>query len=356
MLEALLDFVWPASRTSTLAADTPVHKVLFVHPNFRIGNIVLATALLPVVRARFPGARLDYLAGDVAASLLDGQPIDRVYCISRRFLLAPWGFVALFLRLRREHYDVAVDGGIGSYSGALYALFSGARQRIGYDGRGSRFLTVCLGPPPRIANAYETAGELARALGVTCQTRPTYHVRPEEDATAKTMLGEWGMVRDGAVPPFLAAFVGGHLGKRWPQARWTELLSRLNEDGVAVVVFIGPEETQYGRSLSATRPQLRVIPPQPLRLFAALLSHAMLLVTPDSGPMHLAAAVGVPSVALLLQERSRFYAPQGAEDRALFRPECEEVMTALHHHPRWPLLKPRDAVRPDSKDSPQTNG
>ncbi len=339
-LEAMLGVLWPPGESAALVTEPGIRTVLFVQPNFRIGNTMIATAIVPVLRARFPGARLDCLVGDTTASLLDGQPIDQIHCVSRHFLLMPWRFVALFVRLRRERFDLAVDGGMGSYSGALYAFLSGARQRVGFAVRGDRFLTTRF-PSTRLVSAYDGAEAFARALGVACPTGPRYRVRPEERAAAVATLSSLGLVRDGGVRPFVAAFVGGHLAKRWPERCWSDLVARLHGAGVPLVIFLGPEEIGRAAALRAqTAPGLRVVPPQPLRAFAALLAHATLLVTPDSGPMHLAAALGVPTVAVLQQQRSWFYVPRGSHDRALFRPDCSEVLAAMSENPRWPMLAP----------------
>jgi heptosyltransferase-3 len=151
------------------------------------------------------------------------------------------------------------------------------------------------------------------------------------------------VARNGVVSPFVAAFIGGHLAKRWPQPSWADLLRRLLDDRVPVLVFIGAEEVAQGGSLQArVGAALKIVPLQHLRAFAAMLAHATVLITPDSGPMHLAAALGVPTIALLQRERSWFYVPRGAEDRTLFQPRSADVLAALQEHPRWHLVAPKD--------------
>jgi len=337
-LDRGLDLLWRAPDPVALYPHLPARKLLFVQPSFRIGNTVLATALLPALRSRFPDARIDCLAGDATAPLLENLSLERVYCISRRFVAAPWRFAALFARLQRERYDLAIDAGMGSWSGAFYALLSGAEQRAGFDGRGSRFLTVRFAPT-RIENAYEGAAAFGRAFGVDCPGRPAYRVADGEREVAMQLLRELGLVGAGGVRPFVAAFAGGHQAKRWPLGQWRALLEQLQGSGVPFALFIGPDEAEYGEMLRAAAfAALRIVPPQRLRAFAALLAQAALLITTDSGPMHLAAALGVPSVALLQTPRSWFYVPRGAEDRALFQPDAAQVLAAVSAHPRWPRL------------------
>lgn len=329
VLDRVLDRLLPVPRNVSLDALTAVRSVLLVRPNFRMGNVLLATPLVLAARERFPGAHLEMLVGDTTRSLLGGLPVDAVHCVSRFHILYPWRFVALFRRLRRTRFDVAIAAGPGSFSGGLYTFLSGARYRIGWQGRGDRFLNVRL-PRSRVTHAYDSAPAFARSMGVSCADRPVYRVSRAEDAEAVRILGELGLADEGTVRPFLALFVGGHLGKRWPQNLWLAFARELERLGTVFVVFLGPEEVAFAARLrSELSPSVCIVSPQPMRVFAALLARARLLVTPDSGPMHLGAALGVPIVALLQTEKSEFYRPRGTHDRALVQPTAEMVVAAV---------------------------
>ncbi|GIW40889.1 MAG: ADP-heptose--LPS heptosyltransferase [Candidatus Binatia bacterium] len=303
-----------------------VSRVLLVRPNFRIGNVLLATPLIPALRERFPGAELDCLCGDTAAPLLEGLGVDRIFVLSRRAVLRPWEFVRLFRELRRRRYDVTVDAGGGSFSGSLYAYLVGARYRVGSTRTSSRLVNVPLFLDGA-GHAYDGSRAIARGLGVSAPRRPLYRVRPTEKEEARRILGTLGLGRD---TPFLGVFVGGHKRKRFPAGRWMEHLDAMGREGLPVVVFLGPEEEWLeGLVRSLGRPSIRVLRPLPLRLFAAVLAEASLVVSPDSGPLHLAAAVEVPTIAILRDVRSLLYCPRGSDDRALFDPEPEELLAAV---------------------------
>ena len=108
---------------------TDVRKAVIVRPNFRIGNTVISTPLIEAVHRRYAvdGGRLDYVAADTTASLLAQFPLDRVYTVSRRFLLNPLAALGLVRALRRAGYDAAIDGGRGSLTSALLVRLTGAR-------------------------------------------------------------------------------------------------------------------------------------------------------------------------------------------------------------------------------------
>ena len=113
--------------------------------------------------------------------------------------------------------------------------------------------------------------------------------------------------------------VGGRGRKRWPHEQLLELIRDIQaRPGVAVVLFPGPEERHEAARLNRDLVHPVVVAPQlGIRDFAALLSSCTLVVTGDTGPMHLAAAVGVPTVAVFHATRARSYAPRGPLHRAV---------------------------------------
>ncbi len=339
ILGRLLDAIVSVPANQSLQALGDVRRVLLVRPNFRIGNTLVTTPLVPALRACFPGARLDYLCGDATASLLAHLPLDAVYTVSRRQIVRPWNFVALFARLRRQHYDVAVDGGMGSFSGGLYTYLTGARHRIGCAGAAERFFDVRV-PRPKAPHAYDMPVLFAQSLGAGCPDRPVYAVAAEEHAAALQTLRGLGLADNAAARPFVALTIGGHRNKRLPLEVWIESVRGICTAGARALVLLGPEDAHLKTHIEQQVPATaRVTLPQSLRIFAALLAQARTIVSPDSGPMHLAAALGVPAIVLLQNEWSRYYAPRGADDRVLVRPGASEVVATVTGHPRWSEMR-----------------
>lgn len=340
LLGALLDLVLPVPSNQPLEVLQGVERVLLVRPNFRIGNTLITAPLIGALRQRFPGAQVDYLGGDTTMSLLRHLPIDHGYSVSRRFVSRPWQFLALFWRLRRNRYDVAVEAGMGSFSGGMYTWLSGARWRIGCTGKGDRFLNLRL-PAVATEHVYDSPVAFARLLGSDCPDHPVYRVGEDEAADAETLLRGLGLAPAGAaVLPFVAVFVGGHQDKRWPAEQWLELARTLGEAGGRVAVFLGPEEMHFADRMSAGLAGVaHVIRPRPLRVFGALWARAALIVTPDSGPMHLAAGLGVPTIAVLQSDGSYIYRPRRAHDVVLVRPTVDDVARAVMAHPAWAAIR-----------------
>jgi ADP-heptose:LPS heptosyltransferase len=117
----------------------------------------------------------------------------------------------------------------------------------------------------------------------------------------------------------VGVILGARGRKQWPRDRFLELVERLHAPGqLAVVLFAGPEEQGELRELARRLTHSVVVAPaRSVRDFAALLACCSLVVTPDTGPMHLAAAVRVPTVAVFDATRAIDYAPRGALHRAV---------------------------------------
>lgn len=340
----LLSGLLPLPRNHSVGEIADVRTVLLVRPNLRIGNTILSTPFIPALRAMFPGARLLVLGSETSGVVLENLPIDGVHVLSRSFVLRPWRLTGLLRRLRAERIDVAVEAGMGSFSGSMFALLSGARYRVGCEGSASRFLNVRV-PRPRVAHVRDRIPEFVRALGGECSDELVWRVSAQESDAAGRLLADPARADQQLERGFLAIFVGGHLDKRVPDDQWVAIVEELDRAGARFVVLAGPEEHAL-RDRLAARPSLgrHVLPPQPLRIVAAVMARADLVLTTDSGPMHLSSALGRPTIALLERERSRRFVPRGAEDRVLMSPGVEEVVAGVREHPRWGAVAPVGGV------------
>lgn len=307
---------WQIANQDTLSG---VRRVLLIRPNFRIGNAVIGARFIDALARGRPDIEIDYLGTDTTQALFAGMPLTEYHALSRSMLLRPWRLTRLLTTLRRRKYDLAIQVGEGSVTSWVFTQLCGAQQTLGQRGRlEDTYDWVSEGKPE---HAHELACALAAPLGLACEPRPWLVVSEQERADATARLA--------ALSPSdfsVGIFIGGHLDKRLPLSFWQAMLHELDKRGVPHLVLLGPEE-------SAQRPYLeqacghhgRVLPPRPLREFIALLANLPRLITPDTGPMHMAAALGVPVVALLNVPGSYKFAPRSSADLALFQPEPTTV-------------------------------
>jgi heptosyltransferase-3 len=146
--------------------------------------------------------------------------------------------------------------------------------------------------------------------------------------------------------PVVGVFVGGRkiLGKRWPIENFLKLIRALSRSGIKVIVFVGPEEKKLtGLLKRALEPPVPLVLEPSVRIFAAMVSNCDLFITCDSGPMHLACAVGTRTMAIFQKPNFEHWRPPSNLCRVLYEPRGilpEEVvklsMAELSSRPGYP--------------------
>ncbi|HSB68181.1 MAG TPA: lipopolysaccharide heptosyltransferase I [Candidatus Methylomirabilis sp.] len=294
--------------SSALLRLDDARRILLIKPS-ALGDVVHALPVAATLRRRYPHSRLDWLVEEEAADIVRGHPAvsDVVVSGRRRWMAAlrgarqigpTLGEVRRFVAdLRGRRYDVVLDLQ-GLFKSALYVLAAGAPIRVGFaEGReGSPWvLTHRVAAPPQPVHAVDRYLALAAAVGATQPVRE-FHIAltQEARAVAESVLG--GPARPRVVLHPAARW----RTKLWEAARWRALAAALLAEGVGVFVTGGREDEALAAGIGAG------LSPAPLSLagrlslkeLAAVLGAADLLVSVDSGPMHMAAAMGTPVVAL----------------------------------------------------------
>lgn len=261
-------------------------KILVKAANW-LGDAVMSLPTLRSLRAMKPGARVAVLTKPAFADLYRGVPeVDEVI-LHDRGGVRPW--VRSVRDLRDRRFDVAFVLP-RSFSSALLAYSARIPRRIGYGGGGRRML---LTDAPEAPGGHRVLyyHHLLSALGPPPAPRPPrLDVPPEAAAWAKEALpgGPWIALNPGAT--YGAA-------KQWFPDRFIELGRRLAKRGRIAVVG-GPAEAELGRRVAEGTGGITLAGRTTVSQLAAALARASLLVTNDTGPMHVADAVGTPIVAL----------------------------------------------------------
>jgi heptosyltransferase-3 len=297
-----------------------IRKILLVRGNFRMGDSVLASPAILLFRKNFPGARIDFVGSPMSRTLFENLPIDRHYEITRRFPDASWAYFGLIKQIRSEGYDLAVDvSGSQSAMGAFVVGFSGAPLRAGLRGKRDRWLNIRVARPAE-RNKYRALPALVAALGLESgEVLPSIAITAAEKAEGKQRM-ETALGRGPG--PLVAVFVGGRVSrrKRLPAEFFIELTAALKRTVAKVAMFVGPEEKSlidfFKRSLG---PDIPVLFEPSVRTFAAMVAGCDLFVTADSGPMHLACAVGTRTVAIFQKADHRHWGPPESRARIVYR-------------------------------------
>ncbi len=307
--------------------------MLLVYLNERLGNTLLATPGVDAVVRALPRAEIDFVGGATAPAVLHGFPLRRVRAVSRRESRSPLGLLRLVREIRRERYDVAIhlSTAASSLGGALVGL-SGAGHRIGCTRRGepSPSFTTAL-PGPVLAHKVDRLLAYLEAIGVPAQGGRRLVIDAGTAAWAEHFLEHHAI--DGVAR--VAVFTGGRLrkGKSFPGGYFETLIQMLARRGLAVIVFLGPEEASDARLVdpgALVRAGARLVVHEPdIRRVAALLHACDVAVAPDSGPMHLAIAAGTPTVGLFRRANHEHWGPRTEEGEVVYDPGGSEPEMAL---------------------------
>ncbi len=302
----------------------------------RLSSLGDIARMLPSLRALHASRRgsVDVTVEDRFAPLLELFPLARrIVPYPRRAPGPPWrhpvrwgrAMAAYGMTLREERYDLALDLH-GILRSAMVAAMSGAARTAGY-GRGfgkegSHLLygrAVAPAASPRISRYQRYAGTLA-ALGLPPPTGEYLvpRIPPHVEAEVSRFLSGAGLDRR----PFLFAFLGtskAQAHKRWPVERFLELarLAR-RRDGLPTLLGWGPEEAELVRGLPV-QDGLAVVPDWDLPHLLDVVRRSAAFVGADTGAMHLAALMGVPTVAVLGPTDPVLNAPFGSRTRMVHR-------------------------------------
>ena len=297
-----------------------VHRVLLVRTNVRLGNLLLITPALAAMRRALPEARIDVLCDAAYGCLLTSdRAVNDVIPIDRRVMRHPLALARLLHRLRSAHYDLVLDCARGgSFLGALFTRLTAGRLRVASaDGRYGRFFNVHVRRRADRSHKVDLLLDLLAGIGIPAASDELRVVLTEGDRMcAARRWASWGLDADRLV---VGINLGGRGRKQWPLGRFVELAKQLRLTcDVGVAFFAGPEDQDRLAQVRADLPaEVVVAPLLPVRDFAALLARCTVVVTCDTGPMHLAAAVGTPTVAILQAPSSPSYVPRGSFHRGV---------------------------------------
>lgn len=297
-----------------MAPAPPPQRILCIKLK-HLGDVLLMTPAIRALRRAWPGSAIAALVPRGTEELLEGNPdLDAVLTFDRG--AQGWQVVRV---LRRYRPDLTLEMGQGDRE-AVLGWLSGAGTRVGYapasSGGWRRMLLTRTVPWNGNQHVVETNLDLVRALGIPAEaTRPVLVVRPEIRARVAGRLEAAGLVPG---QPLVAVHpVSRWLFKAWPEAGCAEVIGRLVRDtGVAVALTSGPgaaEVEAANRILArAAVPVLNLIGRTTLAELAAVLERAQLFLGVDSAPMHMAAALGVPVVALFGPSGEGSWGPWGS--------------------------------------------
>lgn len=304
-----------AATGAARSAIDPPRRLLVVDLDNR-GDLLLATPAIRALRRRFPRATLDALVTEYAAPALLGNPhVNAVLTCDKGVATGPlWSRARLAWRLRRRRYDLGVileaHWGYAGFAELLLAV-AGVPRRIGRDlGKHRDLLTDRV--PVRQRHWIDAYLDVAALVGAVPDAQGMDAFIGPDDLEAAAV---WATTHGVDRPAPVVLFPGGNrhlVSRRWGARGFAAVGDALRRSlGAPVVVIGGAEDAALADDVlrRMTTPAVSAAGALSWGATGALLRGCRLLVTNDSGPLHLAAAVGAPMVAVF-----------GPTDPAVFGP------------------------------------
>jgi ADP-heptose:LPS heptosyltransferase len=298
----------------------------------QLGDVVMSLPALRAIRERYPAARITVIVGRPGAEIIDMSAyadatieVDRVSLRDGSKPLSVLRIFRVVKDVRRRKFDFVID--LHSFSETnLLGFFSGAPKRLfsRRPGRSLDFLANFNPKPPIDRNdpnqhLIDRYLDVLAPLGIKDQPRvPRLTTRVEDGRTIDAMLRK-AKAESGA--PLVGLFPGaGHPGRCWPVEQFAQLADFLiRNDGVRPIIFVGPEERHLLARMRALFPSACVILEKlTIPQLAAAQARLAVFVSNDTGPVHIAAAVGTPIVVLIDLPRPHAYVPAGTSQRLIF--------------------------------------
>lgn len=331
-------------------------RILLIRPD-HLGDLLFCTPALHALRAAWPAAHVTACVGPWSAAILrHNRDVDAVRTLAfpgfaRQAGRRPWQPYRLLWhegqRLRGERFDLAIVLRFDHWWGAWLAQVAGIPQRVGYDvAECQPFLTQAV---PYQAGHHEVLQNLALIEAATGQrmaapSRLTFPVTPGAQAWVHTWRAAAGLAEK--------AYVVVHPGagapvKLWPAPAWAGVIDGLRGRGLPVVLTGSAAEQDLVASIAGQvhGPVHALAGATDLDQLAALMQQSRLAVGLDSGPLHLAVAVGVPTVHLYGPVAAATFGPWGdpARHRVLMSDwacvPCNRLDYAVDELPRHPCVR-----------------
>ncbi|MFA6379290.1 MAG: lipopolysaccharide heptosyltransferase II [Candidatus Omnitrophota bacterium] len=290
-------------------------KILVVNVNW-LGDVVFSTPVFRALKEKYPDATLTCLVVPRVVNVAQQIPfIDEILVYDEkgcdRFL---WGKLKLVFRLRSKGFDAAFLLH-GSWTRALLVFLAGIPMRVGYDiKKRGWLLTHRVSVDKGLVHRSDFYLKILEPLGIVTKDRKTFLEVDEEAMTcAQNLLSGLG-IKEGDF--CVVAHIGGNWNlKRWPLENFAKLFDILAEDFKAKVIVCGGKNdvvlAQKVSVLTRYKPYL-LAGKTTFQELAALMKKASVVVSADSGPLHIASSVGTPVVGLFGPTHPLVTGPRGS--------------------------------------------
>ncbi|HEX9251481.1 MAG TPA: glycosyltransferase family 9 protein [Ignavibacteriaceae bacterium] len=308
-----------------------IKKILCIKPR-GIGDIVLSTIILENLIAHFPNAKIDYLTEHFAKYSIKNNPlVNKVLTMHKAELVFKVAW-----RIRKEKYDLLIDLWSNPRS-AQITFLSGVKYRVGYAYRGRKYAYNILGTSDKgIHHSAEHNLELLKPLDVNIISKNIhYYIGNLEKLFADDFFTENKLDAEkvfGIIP------AGGWDSKRCDKEKWVEVCREaVNNFNCKILVLWGPGDESDAEFIKSNLDDNCLLAPKStLPQMASLISKCKLVIANDSGPMHISAALGVPTLGIFGPTNPKAHGPYSLNSDYVIKDDlhciiCNKLICPYQH-------------------------
>ncbi len=308
-----------------------INKVLCIKPR-GIGDVVLSTVVLENLKAANPDIKIDYLTEAFAKPALENIPlINKIISYKKSDSL-----FSIVRKVRKEKYNMVLDLWSNPRTAQITVL-SGAKYKVGYAYRGRKYAYNILSVSDRgDYHAAEHNLVMLKSIGVEIISSTThYHVSDDEKSIAGKFFNEHinpGSSVVGIIP------AGAWASKRCDKDKWVEICNAvLQYYDVKFLILWGPGDKEDADYIQARIPDHSLLAPETtIREMSALINECDLVISNDSGPMHISAAIGIPTIGLFGPTNPKAHKPYSQNSGYVIKDDlfcivCNKLICPYNH-------------------------
>lgn len=302
-------------------------RILIVRTD-RIGDVLLSTPVIKAFRDAYPNAYIAMMVSPYAKDIIDGNPyLDEVITYDKEAAHKSWvGSIKFSFALKKKRFELAVILHPTNRV-HLVVFFAGIPRRIGYDRKFGFLLTDRIRHTKQLGQKHELEYnlDLVRYLGIQPQDKNLFMpIKPESEHWIEELFKQ---ERIDKCDKLLAIHPDAScISKIWPASRFAEAADKLVEKyGFKVLIIAGPKDTAKASAVARNMRHLAINLAGRTRLsqLASLLARCQLFISCDSGPVHIASAVGVPVISIFGRNQRglspKRWGPTGKKDQILHK-------------------------------------
>ena len=330
-----------------------MHKILVCHTGAWIGDMVLLTPALRALKQAYPESFLTLLLRPLVVDLMKSNPYVDEYIVDTRTNGQFRSLLKVVRQIREHKFDISVVLHPTSFRNALLCFIARIPIRIGsnYKGRGFLLTTSC----PHNTNLHEVDRYLTVLRLLNINTVPTSSSKDTMQGFSQSQLEFWHtdaerqstqkLLRNEGIAPN-DRLIAVNLGTTWRTKQWdisnfAAVISQISNvlPDVKIVLTGSTAEILLVGELPHSESIVNLVGKTDILQLGALLERCEVCLTCDSGPMHIAAAVGIPTIALFGPTDPSRHQPYGTDHTVIEKPvSCRPCYKRTCHRQDIPYL------------------